>query len=85
MGFETIFDPQTPIIEHWDKLNNGRKIVGFAAIDAHENQNLRARYLPDGRIQWVGNNAKNIDTMEVKFWNKWLFSAPDQSGWVFKF
>lgn len=23
--------------------------------------------------------------MEVKFWNKWLFSEPDQSGWVFKF
>jgi hypothetical protein len=79
------FNPQTPIIEHWDKLNTSRKIVGFAAIDAHENQNLRARYLSDGRIQWVGNNAKNIDTMEVKFWNKWLFSAPDQSGWVFKF
>jgi hypothetical protein len=23
--------------------------------------------------------------MEVKFWNKWLFSSPDKSGWVFKF
>jgi hypothetical protein len=79
------FDPQAPIMKHWDELNRTRKIVGFAAIDAHENQNLRARYLPDGRIQWVGNNAKNIDTMEVKFWNKWLFSEPDQSGWVFKF
>jgi hypothetical protein len=78
------FNPQTPIIAHWDKLNQKRKIVGFAAIDAHENQNLRARYLSDGRIQWVGNNAKNIDTTDVSFWNKWLFSAPDQSGWIFK-
>ncbi|MCX6229639.1 MAG: hypothetical protein NTV75_10815 [Bacteroidia bacterium] len=78
------FDPQTPILAHWDSLNNTRKIVGFSAIDAHENQNLRARYLPDGRIQWVGNNAHNLDTMEVKFWNKWIFSAPDKSGWVFK-
>lgn len=79
------FDPQTAILAHWDSLNNTRKIVGFSAIDAHENQNLRARYLPDGRIQWVGNNAHNIDTMEVKFWNQWLFSTPDKSGWVFKF
>ena len=78
------FNPQTPILAHWDSLNSSRKIVGFSAIDAHENQNLRARYLPDGRIQWVGNNAHNIDTMEVKFWNKWLFSEPDKSGWVFK-
>jgi hypothetical protein len=22
--------------------------------------------------------------MEVKFWNKWLFSQPDKDGWVFK-
>jgi hypothetical protein len=22
--------------------------------------------------------------MEVNFWNKWLFSAPDKSGWIFK-
>ena len=78
------FNPQTPILAHWDSLNNKRKIVGFSAIDAHENQNLRARYLSDGRIQWVGNNAHNIDTMKVTFWNKWLFSAPDKSGWVFK-
>ncbi len=78
------FNPQTPILAHWDSLNQSRKIVGFSAIDAHENQNLRARYLPDGKVQWVGNNAHNIDTMEVKFWNKWLFSAPDKSGWKFK-
>ena len=78
------FNPQTPIIAHWDSLNQSRKIVGFSAIDAHENQNLRARYLPDGKVQWVGNNAHNIDTMEVNFWNKWLFSAPDKSGWIFK-
>jgi hypothetical protein len=78
------FNPQTPILAHWDSLNQSRKIVGFSAIDAHENQNLRARYLPDGKVQWVGNNAHNIDTMEVKFWNKWLFSAPDKSGWIFK-
>ncbi len=79
-----VFDEQTSILARWDSLNTKRKIVGFSAIDAHENQNLRARYLKDGRIEWVGSNTKVIDTMKVKFWNKWLLSEPDPSGWVFK-
>ena len=80
-----MFDEQTTILARWDSLNMKRKIVGFSAVDTHENQNFRARYLKDGRIQWFGPNAHVIDTMEVKFWNKWLFSPPDKSGWVFKF
>ena len=79
------FDEQTTILARWDSLNMKRKIVGFSAVDSHENQNFRARYLTDGRIQWYGPNARVIDTMEVRFWNKWLFHEPDQSGWVFKF
>jgi len=78
------FDEQTPILARWDSLNRIRKIVGFSAVDAHENQGFRARYLKDGRIQWIGPNAKAVDTMEVKFWNKWLLSEPDKSGWAFK-
>ena len=80
-----MFDEQTTILARWDSLNMKRKIVGFSAVDTHENQNFRARYLKDGRIQWFGPNAHVIDTMEVKFWNKWIFSPPDKSGWVFKF
>jgi len=79
-----MFNEQTKILARWDSLNLKRKIVGFSAVDSHENQNFRARLLKDGRIQWVGPNAKIIDTMEVKFWNRWLFSKPDQNGWVFK-
>jgi len=79
-----MFDEQTAILALWDSLNQKRKIVGFSAVDTHENQNIRAKYLKDGRIQWIGPNAKAIDTMEVKFWNKWLFNQPDKDGWVFK-
>jgi len=79
------FDEQSTILARWDSLNMKRKIVGFSAVDSHENQSFRARYLKNGRIQWIGPNAKPVDTMEVRFWNKWLFSEPDQSGWVFKF
>lgn len=80
-----IFDEQTAILAHWDALNSQRKIVGFAAVDAHENQNFRARFLKDGRVEWVGPNAKPIDTVQVNFWNRWLFHAPDENGWIFKF
>lgn len=79
-----MFDEQTTILARWDSLNLKRKIVGFSAVDTHENQNFRAKYLKDGRIQWIGPNAKAIDTMEVKFWNKWLFDTPDENGYIFK-
>jgi len=80
-----MFDEQANILALWDSLNTIRKIVGFSAVDTHENQNIRARYLNDGRVEWVGPNANVIDTMSVKFWNKWLLKEPDENGWVFKF
>ena len=79
-----MFDEQTRILARWDSLNFYRKMVGFAAEDTHENQNIRARYIPDGRVEWVGPNANVIDTATVNFWNKWLFSEPDKNGWIFK-
>jgi hypothetical protein len=79
-----MFDEQTTVLARWDSLNMKRKIVGFSAVDTHENQNIRARYLKNGCVEWVGPNANAIDTLEVKFWNKWLYSDPDGSGWIFK-
>lgn len=83
-AYREFFDEQVPILALWDSLNRHRKIIGYAAIDTHENQNFRARYLPDGRVEWLGPNAKPIDTMKVNFLNKWLFHPPDESGWIFK-
>lgn len=80
-----IFDEQVAILAHWDALNSQRRIVGFAAVDAHENQNFRARFLKDGRVEWIGPNAKPIDTVQLNFWNSWLFHEPDENGWIFKF
>ncbi len=79
-----MFDDQKTILALWDSLNVNRKIVGFSAVDTHENQNIRARKLVDGRIQWVGPNAKPFDTVSVNFRNRWLFQEPDANGWVFK-
>ncbi|MCY1723200.1 hypothetical protein OU798_22820 [Prolixibacteraceae bacterium Z1-6] len=80
-----MFDTQTPILALWDSLNTQRKIVGYSAVDTHENQNFRARYLNDGRVEWIGPNANPIDTVQVNFRNKWLFHEQDSSGWIFKF
>jgi hypothetical protein len=79
-----MFDEQKTILARWDSLNLYRKIVGFSAVDTHENQNIRARKLEDGRVQWVGPNAKPFDTVSVNFRNRWLFHEPDANGWVFK-
>jgi hypothetical protein len=68
----------------WDSLNVSRKVIGFSAVDTHENQNLRARKLDDGRVEWMGPNARPIDTVDVSFRNRWLFSEPDENGWVFR-
>ena len=80
-----MFDEQVAILALWDSLNTHRKIVGYSAIDTHENQNIRARLLDDGRVEWVGPNAKPFDTVEITFRNRWLFNEPDENGWVFKF
>jgi hypothetical protein len=79
-----MYDEQVKILALWDSLNIRRKIVGFSAVDTHENQNIRARYLKDGKVEWVGPNANVLDTMNVKFWNRWLFRKPDADGWIFK-
>lgn len=79
-----MFDEQTRILARWDSLNMNRKMVGFSAVDTHENQNIRARYTPDGRIEWVGPNANVIDTVNVSFLNSWMFGEPDENGWVFE-
>jgi hypothetical protein len=83
-AYRTVFDRQTAILARWDSLNMHRKIVGFSAVDEHENVNIRARYLKDGRVQWMGINTKPIDTVQVSFWNRWMFHQPDQSGWIFR-
>jgi hypothetical protein len=83
-AYNSIFERQTAILARWDSLNRQRKIVGFSAVDEHENINFRARYLKDGRVQWMGINTKPMDTVKVSFWNRWMFQEPDPSGWIFR-
>ena len=79
-----MFDEQTAILARWDSLNTYRHHVGFSAVDTHENQNIRARYTADGKVEWVGPNADVIDTTDVTIFNRWLFHEPDVNDWIFK-
>ncbi|MCC5936314.1 MAG: hypothetical protein JJU34_03430 [Lunatimonas sp.] len=82
--YREIFDEQTDILALWDSLNQHRKIIGYGAPDVHNNQSLRARYLEDGNVEWVGPNAKTIRVATPGWKEKWLLGEPDLAGWSFK-
>lgn len=84
-AYRELFDEQTAILQLWDELNQQRKIVGFGAVDAHNNQSFRARYLPNGQVEWVGPNAKTLQIVEPGWKEILLLGEPDAAGWAFKF
>jgi hypothetical protein len=83
-SYRELFDEQHKIVALWDSLNQHRRIVGIAAVDAHNNQSIRARYLPDGQVEWVGSNAKTISVRPPGWKEKLLLGKPDVAGWAFK-
>lgn len=84
-GMREIFDEQTVILARWDSINQFKKVVGMAAVDAHNNQNIRARYTENGLVEWVGPNADQISLVKPGWKEKLLMSEPDAGGWGFKF
>ncbi len=81
--FREFYDDQTAILANWDNLNKNRRIVGFGAADAHNNQSFRARYTDDGQVEWVGSNAKTISIEKPGLLEKMLLGEPDKHGWAF--
>lgn len=84
-AYRELYDEQTDILANWDSLNMHRKIVGMAAVDAHNNQNVRARYTDDGRVEWVGPNAETLKIVKPGWKEKLLLGEPDAAGWAYKF
>lgn len=81
-----IYDEQTEIMANWDKLNMKRRITGIGAADAHNNQNVRARYNEDGLVEWYDPNADLLATVKPGWKEKLLLSdKPDEAGWPFRF
>lgn len=83
-AYRELFDVQEDILRRWDDLNRTRRIVGFAAVDAHNNQGFRARYIEDGLVEWVGPNAKTVAVVEPGWKERWLLGEPDAAGWAFR-
>lgn len=82
--FREIYDEQTNILANWDAINGKHKIVGMAGVDAHNNQSFRAKKRTDGKVEWVGPNAKTIDVVEPGLKEKILLGVPNKDGWAFK-
>lgn len=82
--FRDIYDEQTQILASWDSINMQRHITGVAGVDAHNNQSFRARYLEDGKVEWVGPNAKTIEIVEPGFKENLLLEDKNIDGWAFK-
>ena len=83
-AYRELYDEQSAILARWDSLNQGRQIVGIAAVDAHNNQSYRARYTDHGMVEWVGPNAKTLEITEPGWKEKLLLGEPDVAGWAFK-
>ncbi len=65
LTFRLIFDPQTPILEHWDQLNWTRDITGIAANDCHQNNGIRMYWTDENKLYIETTSGKEGDTHEV--------------------
>lgn len=65
-----IFDRQTAILEHWDELNIGRKIVGIAANDCHQNNGFVGRYTERGTLLVDSTSGENIGDYELNVFTR---------------
>ena len=81
--FRELYDEQIEIMANWDELNKTRRIVGMAAVDAHNNQSFRAKYTEDGNVEWIGPNAKTLEIVDPGLRESILLGEPDSNGWAF--
>ena len=83
--FREIFDEQQAILNTWDLVSQTKKVTGIGGADAHNNNSVKARYLKDGRVEWIGPNADVLSVREPGFLEALLLDDPDKYGWSFKF
>lgn len=70
--FRLVFDPSTPVIENWDKLNISRNIGGFGGNDTHQNVGIYGIYQPDGRLLVRSAEGKDIKAYSLNFLTRGL-------------
>ena len=70
--FRTFFDRQTAILENWDRLNQGRKVVGIAANDCHQNQGFMGTYTERDTLLIEDTSPEVLKEIELNFLTRTL-------------
>ncbi len=65
-----IFDRQTAILEHWDRLNRDRDIVGIAANDCHQNNGVVAYYTERDTLLLEDTSPDTIGEYTLNWWKR---------------
>jgi hypothetical protein len=82
-AFRMIFDTQHEQMKKWDRLNQNRKMVGFASNDCHQNQGLKGYYTEDGKLRIDDTSPNTLVTVNLNFLTKTLlrlFPGPLEPG-----
>ena len=67
-----IFDTQHEQLKKWDRLNQDRKIVGFASNDCHQNQGYKGYYTKDGKLRIDDTSPDTVATVNLNIFTKTL-------------
>lgn len=82
-AFRMIFDTQHEQMKKWDRLNQDRKMVGFASNDCHQNQGFKGYYTKDGKLRIDDTSPDTLATVNLNFFTKTLlrlFPGPLEPG-----
>lgn len=69
-AFRMIFDTQHEQMKKWDRLNQDRKMVGFASNDCHQNQGFKGYYTEDGKLRIDDTSPDTLATVDLNFLRK---------------
>lgn len=82
-AFRMIFDTQHEQMKKWDRLNQDRKMVGFASNDCHQNQGFKGYYTEDGKLRIDDTSPNTLATVNLNFFTRTLlrlFPGPLEPG-----
>ena len=82
-AFRMIFDTQHEQMKKWDRLNQDRKMVGFASNDCHQNQGFKGYYTQDGKLRIDDTSPDTLATVNLNFFTRTLlrlFPGPLEPG-----
>lgn len=87
LAMRLLFDRHPDIFARWDSLNQQRKITGFAANDAHQNNGIRIIHAKDGRFQLWEAGPKFVTDFPapINAYLNWYFKPTQDNQTVYNF